>query len=46
MVHLNGGQFALLPNNHLLFNDKHLVRPSARTSIANYRRNSEVIWGP
>jgi len=46
MVHLNGGQFALLPNNYLLFNDKHFVRPSARTSVANYRRNSDVIWGP
>lgn len=44
LISLEGGQFALLPNNFLLFGDKHFTVDEAREMIRNYRRGTRVYW--
>lgn len=39
------GQFALLPNNFIEFEDRHLVREHLRDDLRRYRRNEQVYWG-
>ncbi len=45
VVELFSGQFALVPNNHLEFEDRHLVREDLRDQLSLYRRNEDVHWG-
>ena len=44
LVALDAGQFALLPNNHLTFEDAHFVEPKARENMKRYRRGETVYW--
>jgi hypothetical protein len=44
MVELDSGQFALLPNNYLLFEDRHFVSESAREHLKFYRRGETIYW--
>ena len=44
LVELKSGQYSLLPNNFLFFNDQHFVDTSKRTETQGYRRGEEVFW--
>lgn len=44
LLHLNSGQFALLPNNYSTFSDAHFVTAKAKENLRHYRRGSEVYW--
>lgn len=44
LVNLDNGQFALLPNNYLLFADKHFTGDAKSASLAYYRRGETVYW--
>jgi hypothetical protein len=44
LVALDKGQFALLPNNYLLYEDPHFVDPEARALTKYYRRGDRVWW--
>ena len=45
LVNLNSGQFCLIPNNYLTFEDSHFVDDKAKTNLKNYKRNSKIFWG-
>ena len=47
LVELRGGQFALLPNNFLVFWDKHLMEEAANSklNLKHYKRNDVQYWG-
>lgn len=40
----DAGQFALVPNNYLTYNDAHFVDPDARENTKHYRRGETVYW--
>lgn len=44
LIHLVGGQFCLLPNNYLLYNDAHFVNPVSFQNLKHYRRGDVVYW--
>jgi hypothetical protein len=44
LIALDAGQFALLPNNYLTFEDAHFVEPKARENTKHYRRGETVYW--
>jgi hypothetical protein len=44
LIELKSGQYSLLPNNFLFFNDQHFVDTSKRTETQGYRRGEEVFW--
>jgi hypothetical protein len=45
LIELKHGQFALLPNNFIEFDDRHLVKQAKRDDLRLYRRNDVVHWG-
>jgi hypothetical protein len=45
LIEVDGNQFALLPNNFIEFEDRHLVREDLRDDLRRYRRNDNVYWG-
>jgi hypothetical protein len=44
LIQLETGQFALLPNNYLLYKEKHFVNDAAKENLKHYRRGEEVYW--
>lgn len=44
LLHLENGQFALLPNNYATFSDAHFTTTAARENLRHYRRGSDVYW--
>jgi len=44
LIELEGGQFGLLPNNFVLFKDKHFVDDAAKVNLKHYRRGEVVYW--
>lgn len=44
LIELQNGQFSLLPNNFLLFKDKHFTEISAQENLKLYRRGETVYW--
>lgn len=44
LIELSNGQFALVPNNFVLFKDKHFIDESARENLKHYRRGETVYW--
>jgi hypothetical protein len=46
LLTVEGGQFALLPNNYVIYDDPHFVDESERQHLRNYRRGESVYWGP
>ena len=44
LLNLCTGQFALLPNNYLLMNDKHFTRNDTKQNLKFYKRNETVYW--
>ena len=44
LVELDQGQFALIPNNFYLLDDKHFVNSSKKDETKHYLRNEKVYW--
>lgn len=44
MVELDGGQFALLPNNYLLLTDSHFTAKPLGQHTQHYSRNTAIVW--
>jgi hypothetical protein len=44
LIHLNSGQFALLPNNYVVYQDKHFVDEEAKKNLKHYKRGENIYW--
>ena len=44
LIQLNSGQYALLPNNYVVYREKHFVNEAAKENLKHYRRGEEVFW--
>lgn len=44
LIELESGQYALLPNNFVLFADSHFTNPNLRDQLAHYRRGESLFW--
>jgi hypothetical protein len=44
LIALNTGQFALMPNNYVVYKEKHFVSAEAVPNIKHYRRGDKVYW--
>jgi hypothetical protein len=44
VIHLENGQFAFLPNNFIIYNDKHFTNEAAKENLKYYRRGETVYW--
>jgi len=44
LIHLSSGQFCLLPNNYLLYDDAHFVNPASVGNLKHYRRGEKTYW--
>ena len=44
LIQLNSGQFALLPNNYVVYQDKHFVDEEAKKNLKYYKRGENVYW--
>jgi len=44
VVDTTKGSFFLLPNNHIVLNDKHFVNEASKVNLPLYRRGEKVYW--
>lgn len=44
LIALETGQFALVPNNYVVYREKHFVSVEAMPNIKHYRRGDRVYW--
>ena len=44
LIALDCGQFALLPNNYTIYEEKHFVDDAAKDNLKHYRRGEEIYW--
>ena len=44
LIQLNSGQYAALPNNYVIYKEKHFVQEAAKDHLKHYRRGEEVYW--
>jgi hypothetical protein len=44
LIQLDSGQFALLPNNYVIYSDKHFVDENARENLKYYKRGEKIYW--
>lgn len=44
LIALETGQFALLPNNYVMWRDKHFVQEGKREETRRYRRGEDLYW--
>jgi len=44
LIALDSGQFALMPNNYVVYKEKHFVNDSAKENLKHYRRGEEIYW--
>lgn len=44
LISLDKGQFALLPNNFFLIEDKHFTSSDSQSNLKFYRRGEKVFW--
>jgi hypothetical protein len=45
LLELDSGQFTLLPNNFVLYEDAHFVKHASRENTRFYLRGDTVYWG-
>jgi hypothetical protein len=45
MIELENGQFAFLPNNFVVYDDKHFVCKNAQDNLKYYKRGEKIYWG-
>ena len=44
LIQTESGQFALLPNNYVIYKEKHLVNELAKDNLKHYKRGEEIYW--
>lgn len=44
LINLSSGQFSLLPNNYILYDDPHFIEKSAKQNLKYYKRNEKISW--
>ncbi len=44
LIHLESGQFALLPNNYVIYKEKHFVEEGSKENLKHYKRGEEIYW--
>lgn len=44
LIQLDSGQFALLPNNYVIYSDKHFVDEKAKENLKYYKRGENIYW--
>lgn len=44
LIQTDSGQFALLPNNYVIYKEKHFVDDSAKENLKHYKRGEEIYW--
>jgi hypothetical protein len=44
LLQIGTGQFALLPNNYVLYKEKHFVNDAAKEHLKHYKRGEDVYW--
>lgn len=44
LIHLDSGQYAVLPNNYVVYKEKHFVSETAREHMKHYKRGEDVYW--
>ena len=45
LLELINGQFALFPNNFIIYNDKHFVNKNSQENLKYYKRGEKIFWG-
>jgi hypothetical protein len=45
VIQLENGQFAFLPNNFVVYDDKHFVSKNAQENLKYYKRGEKIYWG-
>jgi hypothetical protein len=45
VIQLENGQFAFLPNNFVVYDDKHFVSKNAQEYFKYYKRGEKIYWG-
>jgi len=45
IIELENGQFAFLPNNFVVYDDKHFVSKNAQENLKYYKRGEKIYWG-
>jgi len=45
LIELDNGQFALYPNNYLIYQDKHFVSEKSKENLKFYLREEKLYWG-
>lgn len=45
IIELSNGQFAMYPNNYLLFKDDHFVSQDSQQNLKFYKREEKIYWG-
>ncbi len=45
LLELQSGQFAVLPNNYIVYSDKHFVTKDAQENLKYYKRGEKTYWG-
>ena len=44
LIALKSGQFCLMPNNYILFEDRHFVNEKSKENLQFYKRGESVYW--
>lgn len=44
VIQLENGQFAFLPNNFVVYNDKHFTNDASKENLKYYRRGETTYW--
>jgi hypothetical protein len=44
LIQLDSGQYAALPNNYVVYKEKHFVSDEANENMKHYRRGEDVYW--
>jgi len=45
LLELESGQFALFPNNYIVYEDSHFVTENGKENLKYYKRGDKVYWG-
>jgi len=44
VIQLENGQFAFLPNNFVIYADKHFTNETSKSNLKFYRRGEQIYW--
>lgn len=44
LITLDSGPFVLMPNNYVVYKDKHFINDKRKDELTKYKRNEQVYW--